>query len=894
MRLFPAPVLRLAFALCLSLCLGLQASAKVVGIVFDDSGSMDGQIQLPAFGVQLLLSSLDGRDGKDRVFTVQMSKLISAYRLSYVQNGPNPLGNINADTVAAWADSVTPRAYQQQEMTTHAQQQKAINSIARDWPKPAGGTPYEVVELMLHTITSELKPEEDGYLVILTDGEFSILPDLASVERSYRSYKARLDAKKALLRVEFLGIGLKDKGLSEEIERQGVRRLLLSIFNGDAASGVHDVRNAADMVSNLKDIIASVAATDRSQSSNYIRFSGSTATIDSPLSVSRITSVATAPKALAGKPAGLVNLLTPPPTPQDQARYRSEMLKEDTGTPPLEAETTQLRYQPGLPPGQYRLQFDKAVGDAVFLLFETNAFAQAEIRNLDGTLAPKNAAGAFLLGQGLDYRLELVLMDQTATGTGAVLLASLKGNPLFSGQVTGPSASSNVQMSVAGQSDRAVGTFSAGAIGNFTARGQIRLDGFVSPPSRPIDFIVVDPTVTFQTRVTPVDPCSACKSDEIATLFSLEVSDRDVAQIVIEAPGAFHGRGKLDLSKLPAWLYVTDAGGGKLNNDAAFAIDAGKPLTLLLRRKGNLAELNRDQLVIDIGVSADPPLKGSARIARIIKPVIPVAELVHTGSALGGPDVTPELTGKELLAGSVPLDFLLKEALAKPVAIDFSVENPDWAGAMLISARIDVRDYTVHVTPATRWYCACFLFLPAEVQDLTLVYNPKNGWQNARSLVHVRLVPSIREMVLGCLQLLLVLLAILWLIGWTVAWARARRFPLRAIVEITEGRDLPRHYNLRHWNWTPLKAVLWLPFGIPHEVRRIEGMWLRAERGGARLLLAKSPGDTIIGSLGQSIHDILELNPRHPDVKIVWNDELERPGRPRQIVRLKKSMGEAA
>ena len=72
MRLFPALVLRLALALGFSLGLGLVAFAKVVGVVFDDSGSMSGQIQLPAFGVQLLLSSLDGRDGKDRVFTVQM------------------------------------------------------------------------------------------------------------------------------------------------------------------------------------------------------------------------------------------------------------------------------------------------------------------------------------------------------------------------------------------------------------------------------------------------------------------------------------------------------------------------------------------------------------------------------------------------------------------------------------------------------------------------------------------------------------------------------------------------------------------------------------------------------------------------------------------------------
>ena len=43
------------------------ASARVIGILFDDSGSMAPRIQLPTFGAQLLISTLDGRAGKDRL-----------------------------------------------------------------------------------------------------------------------------------------------------------------------------------------------------------------------------------------------------------------------------------------------------------------------------------------------------------------------------------------------------------------------------------------------------------------------------------------------------------------------------------------------------------------------------------------------------------------------------------------------------------------------------------------------------------------------------------------------------------------------------------------------------------------------------------------------------------
>src|ERR1043166_4584912 len=66
--------------LLLAACLApLEAAGRTIGLIFDDSGSMKDNIQLPTFGVQLLVATLDGREGHDRLFSIRLSQFNDAF-----------------------------------------------------------------------------------------------------------------------------------------------------------------------------------------------------------------------------------------------------------------------------------------------------------------------------------------------------------------------------------------------------------------------------------------------------------------------------------------------------------------------------------------------------------------------------------------------------------------------------------------------------------------------------------------------------------------------------------------------------------------------------------------------------------------------------------------------
>ena len=255
------------------------ADARVIALLFDDSGSMSGRIQLPAFGVQLLVSTLDGRAGEDRLIAARMSNVGSANAVEAI------------------------------DIRTTDLQQRAIDTIAARWPVPNGGTPFQQIEMVLRRIAETQQPGEEAFFIIVTDGAFNQggtanplpPPPAEAMRRAFASYRPLL---KGPLRVDFLLIAADDPEVVAAVEQQGIREAFLETFNGDASQGRHDISNAADLVETIKDIVARVAATDRQGQDRFIDVQGNTIAINSPLSIKRIVAVsasrANAPPAKAG------------------------------------------------------------------------------------------------------------------------------------------------------------------------------------------------------------------------------------------------------------------------------------------------------------------------------------------------------------------------------------------------------------------------------------------------------------------------------------------------------------------------------------------------------------------------------------------------------------------
>jgi hypothetical protein len=380
------------------------AEARVIALLFDDSGSMGGRIQLPAFGAQLLVSTLDGRQGEDRLIAARMSQAGTS----------DPIERIDIRTTRL--------------------QQDAIDTIAKRWPVANGGTPYQQIGFLLSALEEAQQPGEEAYFIILTDGAFNQgdsagnplpPPPAAEMRRLFEDYKGRA---KGPLRAEFVLIGADDPEVASEVERQGIRAALLETFNGSAADGRHDIMNSADLVETIKDIVARVAATDRQGQSRFTQLHGNSIAIDSPLSVKRIVAVSTG---RSGSP--LPQAETPAFPVAERIDLKSLMQRADGrgawAEDRLAGLATHLLLHPALPPGRYEVPFDRPP-EGVFLLFQTDAGLRLGLRDRDGRpIEAKN--GIHQVPRGAQATVVLEVVDRAGDQIATVPLSRLGERAAF-------------------------------------------------------------------------------------------------------------------------------------------------------------------------------------------------------------------------------------------------------------------------------------------------------------------------------------------------------------------------------------------------------------------------------------------------------------------------------
>jgi hypothetical protein len=868
------------------------ASARVIGIVFDDSGSMAPYINSPTFGVQLLLSTLDGRDGQDRVYTLRFSHLMAV--LGSGDTLPGPRVGVQANNIAEWLRGARGPVVTREQLTTEALHQRAIDDIAAQWPHAGGGTPYEPIEVMLDQLVRDARPGEQAFLVILTDGELNNPPDLARVRRSYTAYRAALAAKQATLKVDFLLIAPSLPGRVALVEQQGVRPLMLEMFNGAAdgsSGGRYDITDLGQMQDALKDIIARIWSTDRAQQARLITPTGNTVGFETPLSVTRIIAVGTAldpqqPPSVTQRPAGVV----------EERDIKSAMHQADTQPPLsgmlLRGKTTQLRFQPSLSPGRHEVGFDRAVGQDVFLLFQTAARVELSVVRPDGSPARREGS-TYVLARGEPYRLEARLVDVSAGGgPAAVELSTLPHHADVSVALETPGAPQNLALQIEPGKALASGRLVADTTGAIEARAQVRLEGFVSPPSDPVRINVVDGATAFQTRIEPAEACPDCAPDEVRVTVAGDGRPRPAAQVILTPKVPLAGSATLDLSGVPKDVVLNWPDGRVIAPGAEVALEDGKDVRFALTV--SRPESMPPRSAVRIRVVPREPLSGTGEVALTVHLNVPTAHLVYTSHSGGDASKPMVMSGANLTAGGLFLDFGLTDALKAPAPGEVEIASPS---GLLWFPPVAVNGYTLHVEPRSSFLCLCLLALEPADRLITVRWRLPDGTQEATADARLQLALGPIEVAWSCGAIVLMIFLLIWLLLAILTTIRTRRFPRGSLAEVAERRQLSKHVDLRGRNLTFLRALLpWRAFRLasPHERTTVEGLVIEARGGGGTILVPLTTTDFRVIRLGESASEMRETNPRLERVPVIWNDEIELWQSGRIMVRLLRTMPSAA
>lgn len=877
------------------------ADAKIVGLLFDDSGSMRGKSHLPSFGAQMLAAVIDGRPDHDRFLAIRLSDFVKPYssdrqfRSSSIRT-PFPLSSIGPDNVGQLVSGLRGPAVSPLVLDPPQRHQGVINDIADSWPNVLDGmpTPYAPLEILLEMMSRAVRPGEPAFLVVISDGDFTQHdtnrpPPADQLRRSYQTYRQRFPAG---LRAHFLLID-SEKGMVEStVQQQAVRSTLLDVINGDPNDGRYTVDSFDALSAALRKIVAEISSMDVTQSGSYIRKLDNRIELNTPLSVNRLVTVSIADKAMP----------LPTVVQTDFAASRSRDLtiamREADSAWRQSQPRGQIRHytpDPALPPGTYSFLYDHPVNAQSDLLVDTNARLDIEIVDPAQGVIPPDANGVVRVLAKRDHQIRLVLTDHLAGRSQRV------GHPgvlkdaqprLF---LKGGGRRDDLPVLPSPADAALAGTLPALAVGRYEVFGSLRLPGFSSFGARPVIIDAIDGTVSLAVRIQPAEACPfpECGPSDLPT--SLRPSDDAVTlgRVVLAASAASEGTAVIALGGDSEGIEIRGADGTVHGRRAEFRVgpEATPPSFVLVRTHAWRERLLRRGLApqeLSVTAQVQPPLDGSATAAATVRPFVqPVSVELRTeqGGTVGAEPMP--IDARSLLDGS--RRFLLEVANSHdPVTLD-TVKTGTSRWPVAVAAEM-VGD-RVQLVPHLPWWCHCFLGLAAGETVVDVAFSGFQGLQAGTARLAFRTDPSAADILFGCAGLLSVLLVSAWLAGTIVAYTRARRFPQGSSLEICERGDLPRYVRLRRSNHTLFRAALWFVLGIPHEVRREWSLVMRASPEGAELLFTGTWPDYYLERLGQKLEEIVPTPTRKDAIRIYWDDELREPGQTGVRIALRRMNG---
>lgn len=914
--------LRLALTALFLVVAGVPAQAKIVAIVFDTSGSMEGRYQLPSFGARLLAGTIDGRAGFDQLLIMNFNE----YWQQMDRFRDAGLDPPRAATIGRVTQAL-PNAIQRHDITSAVQHQSVVGQLNGKFRYDRDtGTPYGPIEVMLDRIVQEVESgdQDEVILIVVSDGEYTPDDDFRGgrlvnqLRQNYEAYRDRISAAGATLQAEFLFIDQTGgSNLVNVVREQGVRDTLLEAFNGSQRNaqgqlpGSHYVASGPDLWSALQDIIASVAGTDRKAQSAFISANGSEITLTSPLSISRIVMVSTAEQGQKVPTRTSDNFSV---NPSDRRRIETEARGSDPAFPltrPRKGIVEHLYFQNALPADTYALQFDAPVTDDVFLLFETRSIIDLQIFDDDGNEVLPGQDGVRTLFKDSTYRFNSRILD----GDGTPQVVDLDNLPpsltmtLTLSAPTGPDAQS---MTVDRAADQGSFEWTPGTLGELIAFSRASA-GILSPQSPRLELRVLDPVTTLEvTPIRPTNDCNDCDEGQISSPVENTDDDVPVGEFDVTADGDRDGAIQFD--DPGEGFEIRDQDGNVITpgQDVPFGQDETRTFTLWRKGPVDPGVLAQGSVDIDIAVTPSGGWLGN--------PISNPGEVLLTppDMSLKLVDVTQGLTpsqtdglrvpGGELQLGQFAAQFSLIDIVVQPdpetiediaqatsnrwidnlVSFDLSLPDPRQTGFNALDVR-----------PRTNFLCLCWLWgnnelLGTERRSVSVNYQVvTNGvvLQQADAVVPMEFPISRARGSWSCFWNLVALFLAYVTIRWLIAMITTYRFPKKSRVEIVEPNERVRYVPLGKGNKVWLKGWLAWARGNPDEVRIVEGLRLRATSNGAILDIAKNTPNWELDSAGAPFSELKELHPKKTEYKVNWDDRFESLNPPGRTLYLRKGRG---
>ncbi len=877
------PYLRLFLIFLTVLATPLSAHSKIVGILFDTSGSMGHSDQLPAFGMQLLAGTIDGRAGHDRIVLMNFN-----HYMALIQNNPQLLAPTSANVrrVREQLPSGTARPIEILNNQTH---QTVVDQVRRMFvSQPNLGTPYGPIEVMLATLADQVRDSEPAFLVVVSDGEYNEkgLPDRPSLSATFRTYKDRFPGG---LRVEYLFIKPQNREraakLIANVDAQGVRDALLTVFNAGKRRadgtpvGAWTVSNGAEMWAALRDIIASVSGSDLAAQSQFVRYERNTVQIETPLSIANVVAVSTATATQApAKWQSSTFDQQPTATRQIMARMDGPDAALDANA--MHGLVQHYWFQNAVSAGQYEITFDRPVTDNVFLMFQTQAVTDLRVFDSQGTELTAAAGTPVRLLLGEEYTFQARIFDSPDGSPAPVDLTSLPPSLTMALQLTGPAGPGAKSMDIVPAGNHGSVRWTPQRRGPAQARSQAAIPGFLSPLSPSLPLLVVDPATAL--TVSPLQPtatCTGCTPSTLRSQIMPNGPDEELATFTVTADGDLNGAIAIDASDLPDYVQIRSADGLTIDTGTAVSMAAGETRTFSIWRLGPIGtgDLQGVADVIDFRISPVAPLNGApvsvSASLTLDLPDLGMRLVAVTQPATPGALDGLVINGRELTRGNFYAHFALDQAVVTPdpaLAVDTIGMEVDGTFGSLVDYTAGVADPRVSgilgldVRPVSSFWCLCFLglenwFNGSDRRTATVAYTDHLGLQSARSQFPLLLPIPWQQMGLSCALNLLYLLLLVMILRGIAAIARTNRFPRNAVVEVQDGRELPRFQRLRGNNYTWARVWLALFLGDPHEVRTVQGLRLTALADGAMLdLSGKSIPPWSLERMGQTFAEIKE------------------------------------
>ncbi|MDD2867261.1 vWA domain-containing protein [Neomegalonema sp.] len=859
MRGLAAVLLHFGWLMIAAVFAAPPVEARVVAVVFDDSGSMEDQTNFPAFGVQMLLSTLELEAGRDRLLLTRLNK------------GATPFsGDLGS----------------------------ALNIVRDEWGRQwEGSTPFKAIEATLRRIAEEKEENEEAFLIIFTDGVFDENEDFAATLARLPEYADKI---RGGLRVDFIFMGDESHSIQNDPRRrtvgeilrsQGLRAGLLSTFNGRADDGAHQVRDGAELIATLRSIVARVGATDPEiMSPPFVRRDANALRLETPLAIRRIVSVSYGEKgAPLAQPevSGMGGSAT-------TEKFAFRMAGPDVENAPwrrldMQGLTSRMVFDPPLPAGSYALPYDSSPDEGVFLLFQTAAELRLRLLDAQG-VEVADEEGRALIARGEEVFVELALLSADAGG----VLAPVENTPLLRDRLSyglnvrtdqGAPRSLVVQPDPATGLGRVLLPTDAILAGELLATAEVR--GFARTEAALRKFEIASFDAAVDLRLTPDSSCASCAPNERRLLLSggeSAVFAQGEVGVSAEVDSTTTLRLEDDLGGLLRIVGFTPLEGrpGGPSVGSFQLMVQGAPEELLQRKALSyrlLAETKRGGRTL--GRSSLDGVLGFALSAASLLPQSPEPLKLDDLEALRLGAEAPILR----LEGAFDSTSYARAFLdLHPEAFEIS------GGPRFVDWTLRREGENVLATPKIRAWCSCWLYLQGSKSIATIRWTGPAGFQTAEGRLAVDLRPPFFwGGALSCFYWLLGLLAGLYLLWALRCGLIAQRFPRGGGVDVIYNHDEPIFRPFPGLGWLPLQALLWPVYGAPHRVHSMEGVTMEAAPSGVRIRLYESDPSYVPANAGQKIEQLLQEAPKRLTYSLPWGGVVEsRQGGRRRLQVLRR------